>query len=48
MIHLETGKYGFYIWSAYGLTAVVFAGMIVGALNHSRRWKARAEALSRK
>lgn len=48
MIHLETGKYGFYIWTAYGLTAVVFVAMIVSALTHARRWKARAEALSRK
>jgi heme exporter protein D len=48
MIHLETGKYGFYIWTAYGLTALVFLVMIVGALNHARRWKTRFEELSRK
>ena len=48
MIHLETGKYAFYIWTAYGLTAAVFAAMIVASLNLSRRWKARYEALSRK
>jgi heme exporter protein D len=48
MLNLETGKYAFYIWTAYGLTAVVFAIMIVGSLAHSRRWKARAEALTRK
>ena len=48
MIHLETGKYGFYIWTAYGLTAAVFVVMIVGALSHARRWKARAEALGRR
>ncbi len=48
MIHLETGKYGFYIWTAYGLTAAVFVVMIAGALNHARRWKARCEELARK
>jgi heme exporter protein D len=48
MLHLDTGKYAFFVWSAYGITAVVFAILIVGALNHSRRWKARAEALTRK
>ena len=48
MLNLETGKYAFYIWTAYGLTAAVFAVMIVGALTHSRRWKARVEALTRK
>jgi heme exporter protein D len=48
MIHLETGKYAFYIWTAYGLTALVFALMIVGALAHARRWKTRYEELARK
>jgi heme exporter protein D len=48
MLHLETGKYAFYVWTAYGVTALVFAAMIAGALAHSRRWKARAEALGRK
>ncbi|HXA40871.1 MAG TPA: heme exporter protein CcmD [Phenylobacterium sp.] len=48
MIHLETGKYAFYIWTAYGLTAAVFAAMIVTALGHARRWKARYEDLARK
>jgi heme exporter protein D len=48
MLHLETGKYAFYIWTAYGLTAAVFVLMIAGALAHVRRWKARAEALTRK
>jgi heme exporter protein CcmD len=48
MLNLETGKYAFYIWTAYGLTVAVFTLMIVGSLLHSRRWKARAEALARK
>jgi heme exporter protein D len=48
MLNLETGKYAFYIWTAYGLTGAVFAVMIWGSLAHARRWKARAEALNRK
>jgi len=48
MIHLETGKYAFYIWTAYGVTAAVFVAMIAGSLNHAHRWKARFEELSRK
>jgi heme exporter protein D len=45
MLHLETGKYAFYIWTAYGLTAGVFVAMITSSLLHVRRWKARATAL---
>jgi heme exporter protein D len=48
MLNLETGKYAFYIWTAYGLTAGVFVLMIAGSLLHSRRWKARYEAQTRK
>ena len=48
MPHLETGRYAFFIWTAYGLTAAVFIAMIAGSLLHARRWKARAEALARK
>jgi heme exporter protein D len=48
MLHLETGKYAFYVWTAYGLTALVFVVMIAASLNHARHWKARAEAYSRK
>lgn len=48
MLNFETGKYGFYIWTAYGLTAAVFVLMIVSSVLHSRRWKQRYEALTRK
>ena len=48
MLNFETGKYAFYIWTAYGLTFAVFAAMIIGVLLHSRRWKQRYEALARK
>ncbi len=48
MLHLETGKYAVYVWSAYGLTALVFAVLIGASLNHARHWRKRAEALARK
>jgi heme exporter protein D len=48
MIDLDTGKYAFFVWTAYGLSAGVFAILTVSALLHVRRWKARAEALGAK
>ena len=48
MLHLDTGKYAFFVWSAYAITALVFAILIVGALAHARRWRRRAEQLARK
>jgi heme exporter protein D len=48
MLHLETGKYAFFVWSAYGITAAVFAILIASSLNHARRWKKKAQDLSGK
>lgn len=48
MLHLETGKYAFFVWTAYGISAAMFVLMIAGSLAHARRWRARAEALARK
>jgi heme exporter protein D len=48
MIHWDTGKYAFFVWSAYGVSAAVFAILTVGSLLHARRWRKRAEALTRK
>lgn len=48
MIHLETGKYGFFIWTAYGISAAVWLFLIANSLLHARRWRRRAEALTRK
>ena len=42
------GKYDAFIWPAYGITALVFLILILGALNHARRWRRRVEALNRK
>jgi len=48
MPHFETGKYAFYVWTAYGLSAAVLALMVGASLAHARRWKARYEALASK
>ena len=47
MPDLDFGKYAAYIWPAYLITALVFAGLIVGSLRHARAWRRRAEALQR-
>ncbi|WP_340644533.1 heme exporter protein CcmD [Phenylobacterium sp.] len=46
MLDLDPGPYAAFLWPAYGLTALVFALMIVGSLNHARRWRKKAQALS--
>jgi heme exporter protein D len=48
MLHLETGKYAFYVWPAYGITALMFAVLIATSIGHARRWRKRAESFSRK
>jgi heme exporter protein D len=48
MPNLDLGKYAFFVWTAYGVSAVVFVILIASSLAHARRWKARAEALARK
>lgn len=44
MLDLDAGRYAAYVWPAYGVTALVILGMVVGSLRHARHWKARAEA----
>jgi heme exporter protein D len=48
MPHFETGKYAFYIWTAYAISAAVFVLMVASSLAHARHWKARLDALTRK
>ena len=43
MLDLDAGKYAVFVWPAYGLTALVFLGMIVFTLRQSRAWRRRAE-----
>jgi heme exporter protein D len=40
--------YAAYIWPAYIISALVLGGLTVASLLHARRWKKRAEELSRK
>ena len=47
MPDLNFGKYAAYIWPAYVITALVFAGLIIGSLRLASRWKRRAEELGR-
>jgi heme exporter protein D len=47
MPDLHAGKYAVYIWPAYGVTALVFAVLIVGAMSYAGRWRRRAEAAKR-
>ncbi len=48
MIDFDVGKYAAFIWPAYVVTALVFAVLIGGALNHSRRWKKKAQSFPAK
>jgi heme exporter protein CcmD len=45
MLDLDFGKYGPFIWGAYGITGLVFALMILSSLRHSAHWRRRAEEL---
>jgi heme exporter protein D len=40
-------KYAAFVWPAYGVTAVVFAWMVLDTLMRSARWRRRAEGLER-
>jgi heme exporter protein CcmD len=43
MLDLDASPYGFFVWTSYGLTALVFVGLIWASLAHSRYWRKRAE-----
>ena len=38
-------KYAAFVWPAYGVTALVFAWMVIDTLVRVRRWRRRAEQL---
>ena len=42
MLDLDAGKYAAFVWPAYGLTALVFVGMIVFTRRASARWRRKA------
>ena len=43
MPNLELGKYAFYIWPPYIVSALVIAGLVADTLLRSRRWKREVE-----
>lgn len=45
MLDFDASPYGAYVWPAFAITALVFIGMIAGALAHARHWRARTETL---
>jgi heme exporter protein D len=44
MLHLDAGKYALFLWPAYGLSAVVLAGLTLQTLVQARRRRREAEA----
>ncbi len=40
---IEMGRYGAYVWPAYGVSALVLAGMTARTLLRSATWRRRAE-----
>ncbi len=40
--------YAVYIWPAYAISALVLGGLAIASVLHARRWRKRAEELSRK
>ncbi len=43
MPNLELGKYAFYIWPPYIVSALVIAGLTLDTLLRARRWKREVE-----
>jgi len=44
MLDFDAGKYGPFVWPAYAVTALVFAGLIIDTLLRARRWRKAVEA----
>jgi heme exporter protein D len=40
-------KYAAFVWPAYGVTALVFAWMVIDTLVRARRWRRQAERQER-
>lgn len=43
MLDFNAGKYAVFVWTAYGLSGLVFAVLIVSSLLDARRWRREAE-----
>ncbi len=44
---LAAGRYGAYIWPAYGVTLLGFAWMIADTLGRARRWRRKADRMDK-
>jgi heme exporter protein D len=44
---LFAGRYGAFIWPAYGVSLLAFAWMIADTLARARRWRREVERLER-
>ena len=42
--NLEVGRYAVFIWPAYGVSALVLAGLAVDSCLRAARWRKAAEA----
>ena len=42
--NLDVGRYGVFIWPAYGLSALTLLWLLVDSLLRSRRWRRAAQA----
>lgn len=47
MLDIDPGKYGDFIWSAYGLSVAAFIAMIWFALARTRYWRKQARSLTK-
>ena len=44
MFDFDAGKYALFVWPAYGITALVFALLVVDSLLRARRWRRAVQA----
>ena len=44
-LDLDAGKYAFYVWTAYGASAVIIVAMIADTLVRCAKWRRQAERL---
>ena len=42
--NLDVGRYAVFIWPAYGVSALVLAGLVIDSLLRAARWRRAAEA----
>jgi heme exporter protein D len=44
-LDFDAGEYAFYVWTSFGLTALLVAWMIGDSLWRAAKWRRKAEAL---